>query len=1168
VSVQKVSFFRLTTRVTLYTLFLWCAFTLSTVAHVAQVVTAPASSPCACDGSLTFSTSLGGSVMYELFDSAGNPVSTITNATGSAVFPNLCPQVYLLETNSGQEREAVNIPVTGFNPGSANEATVCSNQAVTEFINLIPDLAPGGTWTDPAGLPNGTSFVAASDVTGLYVYTIQQGGCDVSTGIYITRIQNANPGLFTNYLFCEIDPPFSMLSVMEGGPDAGGTWFNSSMQVVPDLFDPGTMPTETFTYVLPGIQGCPQVFTTLVCTNTVLPDPGNDASVLSCVGGSSWNMTAQLGGTPEAGGTWFAPNGTVVSATFNPVVQPAGIYRYQIPAINTCPPQQSFLTVNLLNDNPSGLSTTLTLCPQSPVVDLFATLLGNPLVGGTWRNPLNQITDSIYNPATEPPGAYQYNYPNVGCTPQNSVITIAIQATPSAGLDQTIPLCTSSTMYNLDNALSAGSSPGGQWTNIAGTAIGPSISIAAPGNYTFNYTVGGGAGCPQDVATIVLNVTPPNPPLSDFSLAFCATDAPFDLAGLYPNNPAVYFRNETGAVVNDLYQPSNPTGLLLQAVNPTGTNCPSSVGFVTISIEQPSFVDASLSAGTCSTGAPFNLETLIPVIDYSLGQWTDATGQASSPIVSTTSESAQTFIFTSLPGAQCAASVLEIEFTVNLPLDAGPNGNLVLCINNGPVVFSSIMPQTAVNPNGIWSYNGLAMSEGVFDPAVDLAGDYVFTLPANGYCPADQSVLSIQVEQGFAFTAGTDVALCSQTGSSALGGASIPGIIYQWSPSTGLSDVNVSNPTISTVNVGTGVIEQLYQLTASDGTCTFTDEVLVRIFPLPSAPAGESISVCEGETVLLNGSSGLVHQWSPFVLFSNPALPSQTITAVGNEQIQLVVSNEWQCSDTSLFSLTVHPLPDLSLPDSTYQACSPARIEFESTSTNTALIEWYIDGEKQGEGETLAYVFPEGGLFNVTATATSMFECKDSVEVPLTVIIEQSPSVDFRFDPPSLSPMADQLVVWNDSQFSDTYFWSLDGDFLSEETHVFFEVSEQVTREYEFCLRAENEAGCSDSLCRRILYSNDYILYAPNAFTPDNDGLNDVFLPVLIGFDARTYTLHIFDRWGVQVFSTNDPRQGWLGNVLEGSYYAQPDVYNWRVEVKEQDRAEYRVFQGMVLLLR
>jgi gliding motility-associated-like protein len=89
------------------------------------------------------------------------------------------------------------------------------------------------------------------------------------------------------------------------------------------------------------------------------------------------------------------------------------------------------------------------------------------------------------------------------------------------------------------------------------------------------------------------------------------------------------------------------------------------------------------------------------------------------------------------------------------------------------------------------------------------------------------------------------------------------------------------------------------------------------------------------------------------------------------------------------------------------------------------------------------------------------------------------------------------------------------------------------------------------------------MIFVPNAFTPNNDARNEVFLPVLNGFQGWNYTLLIFDRWGTVVFESRDREAGWDGRVKGREPVI--DTYVWRVLVERDGDA--RDFTGHVTLV-
>lgn len=89
-------------------------------------------------------------------------------------------------------------------------------------------------------------------------------------------------------------------------------------------------------------------------------------------------------------------------------------------------------------------------------------------------------------------------------------------------------------------------------------------------------------------------------------------------------------------------------------------------------------------------------------------------------------------------------------------------------------------------------------------------------------------------------------------------------------------------------------------------------------------------------------------------------------------------------------------------------------------------------------------------------------------------------------------------------------------------------------------------------------------VYAPNSFTPDNDGVNDIFRVSGIGiYEPR---LLIFDKWGNAFFETNDLRRGWNGDNGTG-YYSEDGVYNWVIFYKDAQGVS-KENNGYVILIR
>ena len=102
------------------------------------------------------------------------------------------------------------------------------------------------------------------------------------------------------------------------------------------------------------------------------------------------------------------------------------------------------------------------------------------------------------------------------------------------------------------------------------------------------------------------------------------------------------------------------------------------------------------------------------------------------------------------------------------------------------------------------------------------------------------------------------------------------------------------------------------------------------------------------------------------------------------------------------------------------------------------------------------------------------------------------------------------------------------------------------------------EHGCTDTTSRTV-FVTDHLFFAPTAFTPNGDGKNDTFAPLVRG--ARLYELVIYDRWGQEQFRTTDPRGEWSGEgLMTGTF-----TYIARIAEHGSYRKEYT---GHVTLLR
>jgi gliding motility-associated-like protein len=292
-------------------------------------------------------------------------------------------------------------------------------------------------------------------------------------------------------------------------------------------------------------------------------------------------------------------------------------------------------------------------------------------------------------------------------------------------------------------------------------------------------------------------------------------------------------------------------------------------------------------------------------------------------------------------------------------------------------------------------------------------------------------------------------------------------------------------------------------------------------------------------------------------------------TATETADVTLIVTDACTPIGVSTsFNVEVIALPEPELVVTENEVCVPGAIGFSLTDPDAYLTaSWGIEGFGLTAGLETTQVFDTPGCFDVTVDLTTPEGCAVSLTVDDAVCALAVPIADFGlFEGDEVYVETGSSTTLNQSQFATQYSWSINGVPFSEEESPVIE-SWELPGIYELCLVATNDLGCSDELCVTIEVLLPPSVFVPNAFTPDYDGINDVFIPVL-SFDPVEYELLIFDRWGETVFISTDSTQPWLGNVTNGDYFAQTEAYLYRLTVRMPDTGNNVLYEGTVTMLR
>ncbi|HEX4888339.1 MAG TPA: gliding motility-associated C-terminal domain-containing protein, partial [Luteibaculaceae bacterium] len=231
----------------------------------------------------------------------------------------------------------------------------------------------------------------------------------------------------------------------------------------------------------------------------------------------------------------------------------------------------------------------------------------------------------------------------------------------------------------------------------------------------------------------------------------------------------------------------------------------------------------------------------------------------------------------------------------------------------------------------------------------------------------------------------------------------------------------------------------------------------------------------------------------------------------------------------------VNPIPQPNFNPSAIGGCSPLAITFvnqpETTFVSQRCVWNFGDGSPEVDNcSDVAHTFIDQQVYPVTLTVTSEQNCTNSITKNITVYPD--PVAAFSFEPQPIT-MSNSLVrFFNLSSGATTFNWNIDsvGTFNQFNPLVQFPAEDEGI--YNVCLRATSAFGCIDSICQPLKVNGEVLVNIPNTFTPNEDGYNEVWKPVVLGERPDMYELIIFNRWGQEIFRTTNPDQGWDGKGI------------------------------------
>lgn len=385
---------------------------------------------------------------------------------------------------------------------------------------------------------------------------------------------------------------------------------------------------------------------------------------------------------------------------------------------------------------------------------------------------------------------------------------------------------------------------------------------------------------------------------------------------------------------------------------------------------------------------------------------------------------------------------------------------------------------------------------------------------------------------------------------------------YQWDFGDGNSS-GLFEPSHTYVQPGTYTVTMIAE---NVNGCADTTSTMVVAHPLPVALFSLSAQQsCTSPVSIqtINASQGAIgYQWDlgngQGSLLNQPDI---TFDGPGTYYVRLIATNQYGCTDLHEEEFTVHPTPEASFIALPQPACEGRPVEFQNTSMNASAYHWYFGDGSQALVDGPLHSYAVAGMYDVTLIATGAGGCTDTLVVEDAITVNPTPMADFTSD--TLLSVRNALQFSNLSQGAVSYIWDFGDGESSEEDHP-LHLFPADGGGYTVCLVAVNVFSCPDTICKFQLVGSDPLVFAPNVFTPNEDGRNETFRPIVNGYEGWRYKLMIFDRWGLEIWKTEDREEGWDGRV--GGKAPVVDVYVWKLVVERDGDAQD--FIGHVTVLK
>jgi gliding motility-associated-like protein len=327
---------------------------------------------------------------------------------------------------------------------------------------------------------------------------------------------------------------------------------------------------------------------------------------------------------------------------------------------------------------------------------------------------------------------------------------------------------------------------------------------------------------------------------------------------------------------------------------------------------------------------------------------------------------------------------------------------------------------------------------------------------------------------------------------------------------------------------------------------------------------------CVGGTIKFNDSStttsGTVNSWQWYFGDGNTSpvkSPSYVYAKSGIYTVGLKIKTNEGCLDSISSTIIIEDKPIVKFDANVLSGCIPLEVKFLDASTTSlgSTYSWNFGNSTTAITKNGINTYLTSGTYSVKHIVTTAVGCKDSLIYTDYITVSDNPITLFSASSKKVKLPDATINFSNLSKFYKTSLWNFGDSTLSTQEHP--QYTYEKAGEYNVCLTTINNAGCQSVYCDTINVVNRNTVALPNAFTPNNDGNNDLLL--VRGGPMKKMELRVYNQWGNLVFLSASQTEGWDGN-----YKGEPQpsgAYEYMLQGQTVDNETIKI-NGVITLVR